>query len=68
MKCFPGGLVVKNPPSNAGDSGDVGSIPMSGRSPGLGNGNLLQYFAWKNPQTEEPSRLQSLRSQRVRHD
>ena len=39
---FPGGSVVKNLPANAGDTGDVGSIPGSGRSPGVGNGNLLQ--------------------------
>ena len=31
---FPGGLVVKNPPANAGDAGDTGSIPKWGRSPG----------------------------------
>ena len=37
---FPGGSVVKNLPGNAGD---VGSIPESGRSPGEGNGNPLQY-------------------------
>ena len=37
---FPGGSVVKNPTSNAGD---VGLIPGSGRSPGEGNGNSLQY-------------------------
>ena len=37
---FPGGSVVKNPPANAGDAG---SIPGSGRSPGVGNGNALQY-------------------------
>ena len=36
-------LVVKNPPANAGDARDVGSIPGSGRSPGVGNGNSLQY-------------------------
>ena len=42
---FPGGSVVKNPPAKAGD---VGSIPGSGRCPGEGNGNLLQYSlaAW----------------------
>ena len=39
---FTGGSVVKNPPANAGDSGDTGSIPGSGRSPGGGNGNSLQ--------------------------
>ena len=40
---FPGGSVVKNPPANAGDTRDSGSIPGSGRSPGEGNGNPLQY-------------------------
>ena len=35
--------VVKNPPANAGDARDAGSIPGSGRSPGVGNGNPLQY-------------------------
>ena len=35
-------LVVKNPPANAGDVRDVGSIPGSGRSPGGGHGNPLQ--------------------------
>ena len=38
---FPGDSVVKNPPAH---SGDLGSIPGSGRSPGRGNGNPLQYF------------------------
>ena len=37
---FPGGSVIKNPPTNAGD---VGSIPGLGRSPGKGNGNTLQH-------------------------
>ena len=40
---FPGGTVVKNLPANAGDIGDVGSIPGLGRSLGGGNGNPLQY-------------------------
>ena len=35
---FPGGSEVKNPHANAGDLGDKGSIPGSGRSPGVGNG------------------------------
>ena len=34
---------VKNSPANAGAAGDVGSIPRAGRSPGVGNGNPLQY-------------------------
>ena len=37
----PVALVVKNLPANTGDTGDVGSIPGSGRSPGEGNGNPL---------------------------
>ena len=41
---FPGGAVVKNLPTNAGDARDMGSIPGLGRSPGLGSGNPLQYI------------------------
>jgi len=40
--------VVKNPPANAGDARDLGSVPVSGRSPGEGNGNPLQYSCLKN--------------------
>ena len=40
---FPGGSVVKNLPANAGNTGDAGLSPGSGRSPGVGNGNPLQY-------------------------
>ena len=46
---FPDGSVVKNPPANAGDIGDAGSLLGSGRSPGEGNGNPLQYFCLENP-------------------
>ena len=46
---FPGGMVVKNLPANAGDRGDVGSIPGSGRCPGEGHGNPLQYSCLENP-------------------
>ena len=42
---FPGGSAVKNPPANAKD---VGSVPGSGRSPGGGNGNPLQYSCLGN--------------------
>ena len=45
---FPGGSVVKNPPTNAGDTRDVGSIPESGRSPGGGNGDPLQSSCLEN--------------------
>ena len=41
---FPGGLVVKNLPANAGDMGDEGSIPGWGRASGGGNDNPLQYL------------------------
>ena len=41
-------LVVKNPPGNAGDIKDLGSIPGSGRSPGGGHGNPLHYFCLEN--------------------
>ena len=44
--CFPGGSVVKNQPANAGN---VGLIPGSGRFPGRGNGNPLQYSCQDNP-------------------
>ena len=46
---FPGGIVAKNLPANAGDARDVGSIPGLGRSPGEGNGNPLQYSCLGNP-------------------
>ena len=46
---FTGGAVIKNLPANAEDREDVGSIPGSGRSPGVGNGNPLQYFCLGNP-------------------
>ena len=41
--------MVKNPPANAGDAGDVDSIPRLGRSPRGGNGNPHQYFWLENP-------------------
>ena len=40
--------MVKNPPANGGDTGDAGSIPELGRSPGVGNGNPLQYSCLEN--------------------
>ena len=41
--------MLKNPPANAGDIGNVGSIPRWGRSPGEGNGNPLQYSCLEDP-------------------
>ena len=49
IRCFSSGSVVKNPPTNAGDAGDVGSVPGSGRSHGGGNGSPLQYACLHNP-------------------
>ena len=45
---FPDGSVVKNLPANVGDSGDSGSIPGSGKSPGVENGNTLQDSCLEN--------------------
>ena len=42
------GAVVKNPSATAGAARDVGSIPGSGRSPGIGKGNLLQHSCLEN--------------------
>ena len=52
--------MVKNPPPNAGDRGDSGSI--------LGLTAHSSILAWRIPWTEEPGGLQSMGSQRVRHD
>ena len=46
-------LVVKNPPTNAGDIRDVSSIPGLERSPGGGNGTPLQYSCLENPMDRE---------------
>ena len=55
----------KNPPANIGYLRDMDSMPGSGTSPGGAHGNLLQYFAWRIPRTEEPGRLQSMGSKRI---
>ena len=46
--------VVKNPPANAGDVRDTGSVPGWGRSPGGGHGNPLQYSCLENPMERRP--------------
>ena len=61
QKSFPGGSDSK---ASAYNAGDPGSIPGLGRSPGEGNGNPLQHSCLENPM----GRLQSMGSQRVRHD
>ena len=48
-RSLPGGAVVKILPTNAGDVGDTGSIPVSGRSPGGGHGSPLPYPCLENP-------------------
>ena len=48
-KSFQVVLMVKNPPANAGDIRDTGSVPGLGRSPGEGHGNPLQYSCLENP-------------------
>ena len=58
-------LLVKNLPANAGDIGDAGLIPGSGRSAGEGNGNPLWYSCLENPM--DSGRLWSIGLQRVGH-
>ena len=53
---------------SACNAGDPGSIPGWGRSPGEENGHPLQYSCLKDPVDGEPGGLQSMASQRVRHD
>ena len=60
--------MVKNLPTMQETTRDMGSIPGSGRSPRQGKGKLFQYSCWKIPWTEEPGGLQSMGSQRVRHN
>ena len=51
--------------ASAYNAGDQGSIPGSGTSPGVGNGNLPQYSCLENSMDEEPGGLQSMGSQRI---
>ena len=60
--------MVKNLPAKAGDTGDLGSGPGWGRSPGEGHGNPLQYFCLENLMHRDPGGLQSMGSQRVGHN
>ena len=61
----PGGSDGK---ASAYSAGDLGSIPGSGRSPGEKMATHSNTLAWKIPWTEEPGRLQSMRSLRVGHN
>ena len=60
--------MVKNPPANAGDVRDKGSISELGRSPGGRNSNPTSVLAWRIPIDRGPSGLQSIGSQRVGHN
>ena len=64
LQGFLGGAVVKNLPANAGDTH---SIPGSGRSPGEGNGNPLQYSCLENPMDRGAWWATVHRVQRVGH-
>ena len=61
-------LMINNPPANAGDIRNTGSIPASGRSPGGEHDNSLQYSCLQNPMTGEPGGLQSMGSQIAGHN
>ena len=62
-------LVVKNRPANAGDIREVGLIPASGRSPGVGNATPLQHPCLENSLGRGAwQATQSMGSQRVGHD
>ena len=60
--------VVKNPLANAGAKKDADSIPGSGRSPGGGNGNPLQYSCLENPKDRGAWQTTVHGVARVRHD
>ena len=60
--------MVKNPHANAGDTGDVGSIPGSGRSSGEGDGNPLPYSCLGKPMDRGAWRAAVHGVTRVRHD
>ena len=60
--------VVKNPPGNAGEVRDVGLIPGSGRSPGGGNGNPVQYPCLENPMDRDAWQATVHRVPKSQHD
>ena len=62
------GSAVKNPSASAGDTGDVGSIPGSGRSPGEGNAAHSSILAQEIPWREETGGLQPVELERVGHN
>ena len=60
--------MVNNLPANAGDPRDIGLIHESGRSPGEGNGNSLQYFCLENSMERGDWRVQCTLLPGVKHD
>ena len=65
---FPGGAVVKNPPVNAGDEENTGSIPGSGRTLEEEMVTHSSILAWEIPWREEPGMLQPMGLQRIRYN
>ena len=59
--------MVKNTPANGGDTGDVGSIPGLGRSPGVGNGNPLHHSCLEKSM-DRGNWQATVQGRRVRHD
>ena len=68
LEGFPAGSAVKNPPANAGDTRDAGSVPELGRSLPEKMATHSSILAWRIPWTEEPGRLQFMGWQRVGHN
>ena len=68
LKCFLAVLMAKNPPANAGDTRNMGSIPGSGRSPRVGNGTSLQYCCLGNSMDKGVWKATVQEMQRVGHD
>ena len=66
--CFLGGTVAKKPPASARDIGGTGSIPVSGRSFGEGNGNPLQYSCLENSMDRGAWQATVYESRGVGHD
>ena len=65
---FPDSAVIKNPPANAEDTRDAGSVPGFGRSTGEGNGNPLQYSHLENSMDRRVWLVTVHGSHRVGHD
>ena len=61
-------LMSKEPACNAGDAGDMGSIPGSGKSPGGGHSNPFQYSCMENPMIRGAWWATVHKSQRVGHN